>query len=408
MFGKFKIRYLLFFMVLSFGMMRNCYATRYWFNYDEKLFNSLCSATDSLGCKVQCKDGNEFPAGPTIGVGCSSASDIKKFSYDADFKRIEDLKTLLQNFKTGSNQVAYDYVRKTYCKNWKSDEQVCKQLKQVSGKPNTTTCKVRLIAYNFEQDVDKQDYSQYVDAKFAVNILSDGSGTLKISSSDSNFVLDSDGAGATVYGTNHFSFYFAGSKSKIDKFNEFKDDYISKVKNGSCPSLTFCGTALLKTSEESGGSWVVTSEKNCKDIGFILSGGARQISDSIGQNSGITFDLKNKDNKDLISDEKIEFLNCKSLIGDRSQDGSLASLLHTLVVAVRIAVPIILIVLGSMDFAQAVFSSSEDSMKKTQSKFMKRLIIAVIIFLIPSFLGVILRIANSIWGNIDPTFCGIL
>ena len=67
-----------------------------------------------------------------------------------------------------------------------------------------------------------------------------------------------------------------------------------------------------------------------------------------------------------------------------------------------------LLALGSLDFAQAVFASNEDGVKKAQSKFIKRLVIAVVIFLIPSFLGVILRIANSIWGNIDPTFCGIL
>ncbi len=402
MFGKFKIRYLLFFMVLSFGMMRNCYATRYWFNYDEKLFNSLCSATDSLGCKVKCKDGNEFPAGPAIGVGCSSASDIKKFSYDTNFKKIEDLKTLLQGFRCGNNQSAYDYVKKTYCKNWKSSEQICKKLQKVSGKSNTTTgkkgststCKVRLATSN----------NQYVDTNFTVNILNDGSTTLEITSSDPNFTLDSDGAGATLYGNDHFSFrFFDAEKKAKDQFTEFKDIYVSKVKSGSCPSITFCGTVF--------GVWRVASNQECKRNGsWLFKAVNKQVCSGDGQNSGVESLLPaDKDAKDnLISDEKVEILDCKTLIGDGSQDGSLASLLHTLVVAVKIAVPIILTVLGSLDFAQAVFSSNEDAMKKAQSKFMKRLIIAVIIFLIPSFLGVILRIANSIWGNIDPTFCGIL
>jgi hypothetical protein len=49
-------------------------------------------------------------------------------------------------------------------------------------------------------------------------------------------------------------------------------------------------------------------------------------------------------------------------------------------------------------------------MKKAQSKFIKRLIIAIVIFLIPTLLSFILKLANDIWGifgeNID--LCGII
>ena len=42
-----------------------------------------------------------------------------------------------------------------------------------------------------------------------------------------------------------------------------------------------------------------------------------------------------------------------------------------------------------------------------QSKFIKRLIVAVIIFLVPSLLQLLLSIASNIWPEIDATMCGI-
>ena len=101
-------------------------------------------------------------------------------------------------------------------------------------------------------------------------------------------------------------------------------------------------------------------------------------------------------------------MDCKTLLGGDGTNTSLVDLLKTGLNVIKIIVPIILIVLGSLDFAQAVFASNEDAIKKAQSKFVKRLIIAAVIFLIPSVLKVILQLANSIWGNIDPDFCGIL
>ena len=41
---------------------------------------------------------------------------------------------------------------------------------------------------------------------------------------------------------------------------------------------------------------------------------------------------------------------------------------------------------NKLDFAKAIFSGNEDGMKKAQAKFIKRVIIAVVIFLIAIFL----------------------
>lgn len=102
---------------------------------------------------------------------------------------------------------------------------------------------------------------------------------------------------------------------------------------------------------------------------------------------------------------KTEIKNCEDIFGE---DDVLKDMLKVIISLIKIVVPIILIALGSLDFAQAVFASSEDKMKKAQSKFIKRILIAVVIFLIPSVLKFLLVIANGVWGNIDVDLCGLL
>lgn len=107
--------------------------------------------------------------------------------------------------------------------------------------------------------------------------------------------------------------------------------------------------------------------------------------------------------KITINKNTITINGCSDIFGDE-----LLEMLRDIVNFVKIAIPLILIGLGVVDFSKAVFSSKEDDMKKTASKFIKRVIIAIAIFFIPSFLNVILTIAHSIWSNIDPSLCGIL
>lgn len=103
--------------------------------------------------------------------------------------------------------------------------------------------------------------------------------------------------------------------------------------------------------------------------------------------------------------EKLDILNCEQLFGN-SDD--LINMIKWVITVIKVLIPIVLIGLGIVDFAQAVFAGNEDKMKKAQAKFIKRLIIGIAIFLIPSLLKLILGIANSIWPNIDADLCGII
>lgn len=98
---------------------------------------------------------------------------------------------------------------------------------------------------------------------------------------------------------------------------------------------------------------------------------------------------------------KIE--NCTELLGE-----DIAGYLKLAWNILKIGIPIILLGLGTIDFTQAIFAGKEDDMKKAQGRFVKRIIIAIIIFLVPSVLSLLLKIANDIWGNFGTDICGIL
>lgn len=76
--------------------------------------------------------------------------------------------------------------------------------------------------------------------------------------------------------------------------------------------------------------------------------------------------------------------------------------------AIKVVVPILVIVFSSLDFAKAIFGGSEDDVKKSQVKFIKRLIVAFIFFLLPTFMAFAMEIMNVIYngGNFDCLILG--
>ena len=63
-------------------------------------------------------------------------------------------------------------------------------------------------------------------------------------------------------------------------------------------------------------------------------------------------------------------------------------------------IPALVIILGMIDFIRAIGSNSDDEMKKAQQRFIKRLIAAVILFLLPLLIEFLLNAFR-----IDSTFC---
>lgn len=76
-------------------------------------------------------------------------------------------------------------------------------------------------------------------------------------------------------------------------------------------------------------------------------------------------------------------------------DPDFLSMLGSVFKFLKIATPIILIVLTTIDFAKSVILGEKDGMKKAKDNFVKRAIAAIIIFFIPDIVNLIFKIAGS-------------
>ena len=113
---------------------------------------------------------------------------------------------------------------------------------------------------------------------------------------------------------------------------------------------------------------------------------------------------------------------CREIFGDPNYAGetdvdengngyidppSLAYLINSVLKYVRVIVPILIIVLGSLDFAKAATAGKADEMKKAQITFVKRLIAGIIIFFVPVIVNLIMWLADIVWDGMGLSHCNI-
>lgn len=95
--------------------------------------------------------------------------------------------------------------------------------------------------------------------------------------------------------------------------------------------------------------------------------------------------------------------NCEELLGE-----DLINKINSYLNIVKIAIPIILIAFGIIEFTKAVFAGDEEQMKKSQKSFIERLGISILIFFVPTIVNLLLQLANKVWTFIAPNSCGLL
>ena len=85
--------------------------------------------------------------------------------------------------------------------------------------------------------------------------------------------------------------------------------------------------------------------------------------------------------------------NCEGL-------GSIVAVVKSILKIIQWVVPIILIVLGTIDLVKAVVAGKDDDIKKHQQTLIKRIIAAVIVFLIPMLVSILMGwIGNDNWKD---------
>lgn len=74
---------------------------------------------------------------------------------------------------------------------------------------------------------------------------------------------------------------------------------------------------------------------------------------------------------------------------------SLWGLLGIAITAIKVVIPIVLIVMGMLDMGKAVTSGKDDEIKKQLMVFLKRAIAAVLVFFVPTIVGFLMQTVNS-------------
>ena len=97
--------------------------------------------------------------------------------------------------------------------------------------------------------------------------------------------------------------------------------------------------------------------------------------------------------------------------------GTFPYMVSTIILLIKIAVPILLIIFGMLDLGKAVTAQKEDEIKKGQQTFIKRAIAAVIVFFVIQIVQIVVRFVSGndnsvaqcfncfIHGDVDDISC---
>ena len=108
-------------------------------------------------------------------------------------------------------------------------------------------------------------------------------------------------------------------------------------------------------------------------------------------------------------------VTCSTLFGDITDDGSkndtgtptLGYMVNKVMQYIRIIVPVLIILLGTIDLAKAALASKEDQMKKAQTDFIKRLLLGVVIFFAPVIVRLVMHLADLVWTGVHDAPCNL-
>lgn len=380
----------------------------------EKLLKSICSNDTGFDtCQVYYKSKGEW--WETTYSDQMNFSDIEYFTFseayggDNKFSGYTSpearFKEVLKSVTCDNGDDCYEYFSLKYCGDGKNkftkNIAVCNALKGVDGESS------------------EGDNGRTINCKTSFDVVSKDSAYSKISlylSHDKNIADDisvsyDDPTNARVGLTTGHSGKFSKDLNNyyfypIDSdWASFKGELLKKWSDSGFKCNASLGKFCLgREDKKNHYSWYLELDsKECENEDKYNS----LLSQGVGDDAkGVEYNVEYKDyTGELLTKTPWKTLSCSDIIpeGSKTQE-----LLKTIINMIKIAVPVLLLIFGVIDFGSAIFAQEEGNIKKAQGKFIKRLIIAVIIFLIPSILNVILSIAHTVWPNISPDFCGIL
>ena len=86
---------------------------------------------------------------------------------------------------------------------------------------------------------------------------------------------------------------------------------------------------------------------------------------------------------------------CKGVVGTDGIPGDIVSIIHYLYLAIQVLIPIVLIIFGMIEFGKAIAAQKEDEISHAKSSFLKKLIIAGVVFLTLTIVELVFNFATS-------------
>ena len=170
------------------------------------------------------------------------------------------------------------------------------------------------------------------------------------------------------------------------------ENYVNKQKK--CPTY-----AIAKFSGSAYEIFLFTSETKYEH--FIRE---TKLSSTVWNRTGKEASFKEEEKKEEVPEQ---LLSGCDIIGQ----GKIYNRLKWIINIIRIAAPLLVIILGISSFVGAVFSGEEKSVNEAKDKFIKRLVAAIVLILIPfiiKFLADITGILFDLGINADDIFCKLI
>lgn len=107
----------------------------------------------------------------------------------------------------------------------------------------------------------------------------------------------------------------------------------------------------------------------------------------------------------------LDNVTCGNL--DITMDAMIPNLVSLAITAIQIVVPILLVIFGMLDLGKAVMAQKEDEIKKGQQVFLKRLVAAVIVFLVVIIVKLVIGLVapdeteGNMWNCFDCLVNGV-
>ncbi|MBQ3306772.1 MAG: hypothetical protein IJG68_01105 [Bacilli bacterium] len=111
----------------------------------------------------------------------------------------------------------------------------------------------------------------------------------------------------------------------------------------------------------------------------------------------------NNNNSDINMNQYNQQQNCNTLLGNPEDPNSVAWLIQKILTYATIGGMVLVVVLSSVDFLKVIMNGSDDDMAKASKKLAMRLLLAALLFFVPTLTNTLL----GLFGLTSDVTCGI-